>query len=124
MASSAVRPVLEAYLGGRADATAVVVATAVAYYGDGGRGRGTRAALRPLIDVIDRASPGVVELGAVSGASGFEIRLAERPFPAQYEADLRRAVEAALAGLPPMEGPAAPRLLRRVLGAIQRLLSA
>ncbi len=122
MASSAVRPVLEAYLGGRADATAVVVATAVAYYGDGGRG--TRAALRPLIDVIDRASPGVVELGAVSGASGFEIRLAERPFPAQYEADLRRAVEAALAGLPPMEGPAAPRLLRRVLGAIQRLLSA
>ena len=113
---------LEAYLGGRADATAVVVATAVAYYGDGGRG--TRAALRPLIDVIDRASPGVVELGAVSGASGFEIRPAERPFPAQYEADLRRAVEAALAGLPPMEGPAAPRLLRRVLGAIQRLLSA
>jgi hypothetical protein len=59
---------------------------------------GTRDGLGPLIEVIDRASPGIVELGTVQGGAGFEIRLAERPFPKQYEAELRRAAETVLAG--------------------------
>jgi len=95
-----------------------------------GGGGATRASLRPLIDVIDRYAPGIVELTTVSGVAGFDVRLAERPFPQEYQDDLRRAVEAALARLaaeapsPAPAGPGGPGVLRRVLGAIQRLFSA
>jgi len=87
---------MEGFLAGRVKAERLVIAVAAAYYG--GEGRGTRDGLGPLIDVIDRASPGIVELGTVQGGAGFEIRLAERPFPRQYETELRRAAEAVLAG--------------------------
>ena len=60
MASSPVDPLLEAYAAGRAKATEVVAAVAAACYGDAGRR--TRDRLRPLLDVIERAAPGVVEL--------------------------------------------------------------
>ena len=120
--SSPVRRELEDFVAGRGQAERVVIAAAVAYYGEGGKGKGEW--LRPVIDVIDRASPGIVELGSVSGAAGFEVRLAERPFPGRYEDDLRRAAQAALAGLPAADASVAPGLLRRVVGAIRRLLSA
>jgi hypothetical protein len=94
--SSTVREALEAYVGGRVQADRVAIAVAVAYYGDADGGK--REALRPLIDVIDRASPGVVELASGDGRSGFEIRLAERAFPQEYEAELRGAAEAVLSG--------------------------
>jgi len=94
--SSSVRHELEGFVAGRVKAERVVSAVAAAYYGD--EARRTRDGLGPLIEVIDRASPGIVELGPVQGGSGFEIRLAERPFPRQYEADLRQAAEAVLAG--------------------------
>src|SRR5260370_11270943 len=90
-ASSPVSDALAGYVAGRIKPERVVITVAAAFYG--ARGGGERRALQPLIDVIDRASPGIVELGSVAGGVGFEIRLAERPFPRQYEAALRRAAE-------------------------------
>jgi len=95
-ASSPVKDALESYVAGRVKAERLVVAVAAEYYRDAGNGK--RETLRPLIDVIDRASPGIVELGSAGGGPGFELRLAERPFPKQYEAALRQAAEAVLAG--------------------------
>ena len=94
--SSPVKEALEAYVAGRVKAERLVVAVASEFYGDAGCGM--RDALRPLIEVIDRASPGVVELGTLPGGAGFEVRLAERSFPKQHEAELRRAAEAVLSG--------------------------
>ena len=94
--SSSVRRELEGFVAGKVKADRVVIAVAAAYYGDGGRGK--RDGLGPLIEVIDRASPGIVELGVVPGGTGFEIRLAERPFPKEYEAELRSAAETYLDG--------------------------
>src|SRR5207253_10096494 len=61
---------------GRVKAERLVVAVAAEYYRDARNGK--RETLQPLIDVIDRASPGIVELGTVQGGSGFDVRLAER----------------------------------------------
>src|SRR5690242_525602 len=79
-ASSRIKETLEGYLAGRVSPEGV----------------GKRNGLGPLIEVIDRASPGVVELGSVDGGPGFDVRLAERPFPGDHEPELRRAVEAYL----------------------------
>src|SRR5438093_7008680 len=87
--SSPVKEALEAYVAGRVKAERLVVAVAAEYYRDTRNGK--RETLRPLIDVIDRASPGIVELGRADGGPGFELRLAERPFPKQYEPQLREA---------------------------------
>jgi hypothetical protein len=95
-ASSPVKEALESYIAGRVKAERLVVAVTAEYYRDAGNGK--REELRPLIDVIDRASPGIVELGMVQGGSGFDVRLAERPFPKQYEAQLREAAETVLSG--------------------------
>ena len=120
-----VRRELEQYVAGRAAPEQVVIAAAVAYYGDGRSG--VREALQPLIRVIDRASPGIVELGSVAGGSGFEVRLAERPFPKGYEAELHDAAVAALDRLSAAEAArleTASGLMRRMLAAIQRWFSA
>ena len=94
--SSPVRDALESYLAGRVKVERLVIAVSAEYYREARDGR--REALQPLIDVIDRASPGIVELGTVQGGSGFDVRLAERPFPTQHEPELRRAAEAVLSG--------------------------
>ena len=124
-ASSLAKDALEGYVAGRLNAEQLVIAVAAAYYGE--RETGSREQLRPLIDVIDRASPGIVELGSVDRGPGFDVRLAERPFPARYETELRRAAAAALesAGA----GREEPRAVRtgvvtRVLHALRRLFSA
>src|SRR6266550_2879694 len=93
-ASSAVRATLEAYLAGRVKAERVVVEVAANYYGEGGRGKGE--GLRPIVEVIERAAPGVVELAAAANRPGFLIKAAERPFPREYEAQLRVAGELVL----------------------------
>ncbi|HEY6157632.1 MAG TPA: hypothetical protein VIV88_09260 [Gemmatimonadales bacterium] len=95
--SSSIRPELEGFVAGRVKAERLVIAVSAAYYRDSRNGN--RETLRPLIDVIDRASPGIVELGIVAGGAGFEIRLAERPFPKEHESELKRAAEAVLAGM-------------------------
>ncbi|HEX4628623.1 MAG TPA: hypothetical protein VH137_07520 [Gemmatimonadales bacterium] len=126
-ATSPVKDTLEGYLAGRVNAERVVIALAAAYYGRDG-GRGTRDGLGPLIEVIDRASPGIVELESDPGRAGFGIRLAERPFPPQYEVELRQAVESYLASArttgviaaPPASGPSTG-VVARIVGAIRRL---
>jgi len=133
--SSPVKRELEEYVAGRGGVTRVVAAVMDAYYRDGGSGE--REALRPVIDVVERAAPGVVELAAAGDTPGFRVRLAERPFPERYAHELRLAAGAALqawsadtlapslaAPLPPAPAaPPAPGLLHRVLGAIRRLFS-
>src|SRR5260370_15328569 len=94
-AFSPARDALAGYVAGRIKPERVVITVAAAFYG--ARAGGERRALQPLIDVIDRASPGIVELGSVAGGVGFEIRLAGRPFPRQYEAALRPAAGLGLA---------------------------
>src|SRR5256885_15311536 len=95
-ASSPVKDALESYIAGRVKAERLVIAVSTEYYREARDGR--REALQPLIDVIDRASPGIVELGIAPGGSGFEVRLVERPFPKQYEAQPREAAEAVSSG--------------------------
>ena len=147
--SSPVRRELEDYLAGRTTPERVVVAVTLAFYRDTHGVQ--REALRPLINVIDRASPGVVELGSLSSGRGFEVRLAERPFPREHEAELRRAAEEVLRTAEPRaaadsteateprvgwvhiepqsesrtSGPTElpASLLNRILGAMRRLFS-
>ena len=130
--SSLIRETLEGYVAGRVKAERLVIAVAAAYYGREGA-PGIRDGLGPLVDIIDRASPGIVELGGVAeGRQGFDIRLAERSFPRQYEQELRRAVKAYLAshwmtgviGAPSTPAAPAPGVFARIVGAIRRLLNA
>jgi hypothetical protein len=124
--TSSINDVLAAYVAGREKAARVVAVVAEAYYRDVGKGR--REAWRPVIDVIERAAPGLVELVGSPGRPGFEIRLAQREFPKAYEADLKRAVEAALSGGGKRETVdlTAPRpsFVARVVAAVRRLFTA
>src|SRR3989442_15983536 len=95
-ASFPVKDALESYVAGRVKAERLVIAVSAAYYGDARNGK--RESLQPLIDVIDRASPGIVELGTATGGPGFDIRLAGRPFPKKYEAGPPLAGETGLLG--------------------------
>ena len=124
--SSVVRETLEGYVAGHVPAARVVAVVTAAYYGNRGRGKGKK--LKPLIDVIERASPGVVELAGTSDRPGFAVRLGERPFPQQCEAELRGAAEAFLGLAPAGEAGrgkgVAPGVFARLVGMIQRLISA
>lgn len=132
--SSSVREALQGYLAGRVKAEGVVAAVGMAYYGEGSREKGKarremRDGLQPLVAVIERAAPGVVELGGTASRPGFQVRLAERPFPKQFEAELRRAAEAVLQTdweRGKREGgrvePARPGLVVRIIEAIGSLL--
>jgi hypothetical protein len=141
-ASSAVRTLLAGYLDGRVPADRLIPALAAEYYRTGDQR--TRDALRPIMDVIERAAPGVGQLARTAGGAGFDIRLAERMFPASDEAELRRAVSSTLgawggggggkasvgatpAGKGVPEGqraPEAPGFLTRIFQAVRRLFSA
>jgi len=113
--------VLEAYLAGRVKAERVVVEVASAYYRDERREK--RDGLRPIIEVIERAAPGVVELAGAPNRPGFLITAAERPFPREYEMQLRVAVEVVLGegggGKGEGAAPAHGGFLSRVLAAIR-----
>ena len=131
MTSSASSPIslaIAGYVAGRVTPERLVAQVAAAYYDGGKAGEGRRAKreeLRALIGAIDRASPGIVELGSVESGPGFEIRLAERPFPKQHEAELRRTAETYLLREEAGEGGREKGvLLSRVLGVIRRLFTA
>src|SRR5207248_8879504 len=111
----------------------IVTAVTAAYYRETGKGK--LETLRPVVEVIERAAPGMVELAGSPDGPGFEVRVLGRSFPKQYEADLRSAAAAVLAGEcggehAPATGTqhAAPRhapgLVRRVVRAILRLFNA
>ncbi|HEV8305439.1 MAG TPA: hypothetical protein VGQ25_10785 [Gemmatimonadales bacterium] len=81
-------------MAGRLKAERVVAVVADSYYRETGHGK--RETLRPLMDVIERAHPGVIELAGSAEKPGFAVRLAQRPFPSEYEEALREAAQAAL----------------------------
>jgi hypothetical protein len=68
---------------------------AAAYYGEE-RGVGSRERLRHVMEVVERAHPGIVELTGSAEAPGFAVRLTNRPFPKEYEGALREAVHGVL----------------------------
>lgn len=124
---SSVSQAVEGFVAGRIKAERLVIAVTTAYYGGNGAGAGD--GLRPLIDIIDRAAPGIVELGSDGSGPGFGIRLAERPFPKQYEEELKHAAAAYLAahgGHPTPAPTARPRnsaAIARLFAAIRRLFT-
>lgn len=126
--ASSVRDALEAYVAGRLTAEQLVAAVTLDYYRDTGNGK--RETWRPILDVVERAHPGVVELTASDQRPGFAVRLAERPFPKRYEAELRRAVENVLQAVPvsaapsPAEAVRAPGLIHRIVAAVRKLFNA
>lgn len=126
--SSLVRQALEGYVAGRVKAERVVEVVAAAYYGAGGRAKGE--GLQPLMEVIERAHPGVIELSSTADQPGFVVRLTERPFPKAHEGPLREAVQAVLARgiVDPRPRPSSPvplpGLLSRLYTAVRRLFTA
>jgi hypothetical protein len=122
MTSSAtsVNAALADYTAGRLSAQQLVGIVAAAYYGGVGRGEW----LRPVMDVIERAHPGIVELTSSDQRPGFAVRLAERPFPKRFESELRDA--AAVVIIPPtpaVPSPVSrPGLFARIMNAIRRVL--
>ena len=117
-----VRQTLESYVAGRVKAERVVEAVAAEYYGRDA-GSGMRDALRPVVEIIERAHPGVIELSGTADKPGFAVRLADRPFPRQHEPELREAVSKMLGTHPASRIPP-PGLVGRLVGAIRRLFSA
>jgi hypothetical protein len=117
--ASSVSDALDGYLTGRVTAGQLVAAVSAGYYRE--QGAESRAQLRPIIELIERVHPGVVELSGNGERPGFAVRLAERPFPKRYEAELRTLV-AGLDAAPRSPVPA-PSLLSQILRAIRRVFS-
>ena len=118
---SSTRDALAGYVEGRVKADQLVAAVAATYYRERGSLKGE--GWRELIAVIERGAPGVIELSASEGeGKGFEITLAERPFPAQYEAALKAAAQKALvetpAGISSAAAATAPRPARGFFGRL------
>ena len=128
--ASSVNDALAGYAAGRVTAEQLVGVVAAAYYGEGGGGK--REGLKPIMDVIEKAHPGVVELSAAADRPGFAVRLAERPFPQRYEGELRKAVaavgiDASQVGIDasqPLSNMPRPGLFTRIVRAIRRAFGA
>src|SRR5881396_3045531 len=126
--ATSVNDALADYTAGRITPQQLVGVVAAEYWSQepGSRSRGL---LRPIIDVIETAHPGIVELSGSSERPGFAVKLAERPFPKRYDADLRSAVQAVISG-PRSTTPApssrlqAPGFFTRIVGAIRKIFSA
>lgn len=127
--ASSVNDALTGYAAGRVTAEQLVGVVAAVYYGNGAQGLGPRERLKPLMEIIERVHPGVVELSGTGDRPGFAVRVAERPFPKRYEAEFRQRVQELLAGgfadVPrPQAAVPSPGVVARILGAIRRLFSA
>lgn len=138
--SSPVSQVLADYVAGRATAEALVRAVRAAHYGEATR---TEPAWHALVETIERAMPGTLELTGTTDAPGFALRPLARPVAGPEEAELRAAARQALAALAlsgtpalgtPVTAPAPPgsppgrrtggSLWARVLRGLRRLFSA
>jgi len=125
--ATSVNSALADYAAGRTTAQQLVGVVAAAYYGARDSGLGTR--LKPLVEIIERAHPGVIELTGSIEKPGFAVHLAERPFPRRYEAELRQGVEAVLAvgdaDVPrPQPRAPSPGFITRIVAAIRNVFSA
>ena len=141
--SSPARRALEDFVAGRLAADRLVATVTGRFYGAAGKGE--KEALRPVVELAERAAPGVVSLARTETGTGFEVRSVERVFPESSLAALRGAAEAALAaswadsepGTGHRAPASAPRILDpgprspapqswfgRVLSAVRRLFSA
>ena len=126
---SSVNSALTDFAAGRMTAQQLVGVVVAVYYGARDSGLGAR--LKPLMEIIERAHPGVVDLSGSSEKPGFGVRLAERPFPKRYEGELREAVQmvvgaqhaAPLRNPPPSVVPARG-IFSRLIGAVRRLFTA
>src|SRR5438034_9784908 len=98
--ATSVNEALTGYLAGRVTAEQLVGTVTAAYYRERGMGNGEW--LKPVIEVIERAHPGVVELAGSAEKPGFAVRLAERRFPKRLEqigrASCRERVEISVGG--------------------------
>jgi hypothetical protein len=127
--SSAARELLAAYVAGRVPADRLVPAIAAEYYRSPDARH--RTALRPVMEVIERAAPGVARLARTEAGAGFDIQLAERPFPEAFEIWLKEAAASVLAEAWGAAPPAAAAevatglgLWSRLVGRVRRLFSA
>ena len=117
---SSINTALADYAAGRMTAQQLVGIVAEAYY----KGDGRREILRPVMDVIERAHPGIVELSASSEKPGFAVRLAERPFPKQWEPALRQAAASVSGAASSISPRPAPGLFTRIVRAIKKFFTA
>lgn len=124
---SSVNDVLAGYVAGRVTAAQLVASVTAEYYR--GTRKGKRETLRPIMDVIERTHPGVVELSSTVERPGFGVRLAERPLPKRHEPELRAAVQQVIDTLPversqfPEERPRKIGLFGRIVAALRRIFS-
>jgi hypothetical protein len=124
---SSVNDALTGYAAGRLTAQQLVGVVTAEYWIQEPGSR-SRELLRPIMEVIEKAHPGIVALSGSSERPGFAVQLAERPFPKRYDADLRTAVQAVV--LQPIDSPApssrlqAPGLFSRIVRAIRKIFNA
>ncbi len=140
-ASSPAKRALEDFVAGRLPADRLVAAVTGRFYGAAGRGE--KEALRPVVELAERAAPGVVSLERREGGAGFDVRAVERTFPDASLEALRGAAQAALAASwtdpvstapepaltprTPVPGPRSPEpqgWFARAVSAVRRLFSA
>jgi hypothetical protein len=94
--SSTISQVLADYVAGRMTLDAFVRAVRTAHYGTGTR---TEPSWRALVDTIERAVPGTLELTGTTGAPGFALRALEQPVAPSHEPAVREAARQALEAL-------------------------
>ena len=82
-------------MAGRLAADRLVATVTGRFYGAAGKGE--KEALRAVVELAERAAPGVVSLARTETGTGFEVRSVERVFPEASLAALRGAAAAALA---------------------------
>src|SRR6058998_950229 len=119
--ATSVNEALAGYLAGRVTAEQLVGTVTAAYYRERGMGNGEW--LKPVIEVIERAHPGVIELVGSAEQPGFAVRLADRPFPKKFDAELREVVAGVLnvgVTCPPSPVPR-PSLFTRIVRALRRV---
>lgn len=112
-----VNDALAGYAAGRVTAEQLVGVVAKAYYEGAGRRE-----LRPVMEVIERAHPGIIELRGTTERPGFAVRLQERPFPKQYEGALREAVHRVARTESNLAPVTSPGLFARLYSAVRKLL--
>ena len=143
--SSPARRALEDFVAGRLSADRLVATVTGRFYGAAGKGE--KEALRPVVELAERAAPGVVSLERTETGTGFEVRTVERVFPEASLAALRGEAAKALSASwadpvePAVSGarfqvpaprtpdtghqsPARQSWLSRVFSAVRRLFSA